>query len=213
MTRMKLLIPFIFVIFGCSCSHTRILDSQSAIQANDLTAILSGCGQQLAGSGFLVCREAEGTTTQNEFLIVHTPPDLECKSEACTFVKIFFTDGRPTLEKSIPKGQALVKIPWTEIVKKPLFDLSDRGTYSVSIRTHYLGPDGIERITFAEGRILMLVVRKEYTSLIENEQDEAFYWIWKTQHNQTIKATTGYRVYVQPWVEQYPRPSPWFDQW
>jgi len=201
---MKLCIPFLFVLFGCSCSHSvKVLDSQSAILANDLTAILSGCGQQLAGSGYLVCRETELQNTRNEFLIVHTPPGLDCKQEACTFVKVFFSDGRPSLEKAIHKGDALIQIPWSEIVGKKVFDLSDRGTYSISIRTHYLGPDGIERIAFAEGRILMLVVRKEYTSLIENEDDEAFYWIWKTKQNQTLKVTTGYRVYIQPWA------TPW----
>ncbi len=195
---MQFLSVFLLLFLGCSCSHSsKILDPQSAIQANDLTAIMSGCGQQLAGSGYLVCREAEAQSTRNEFIIVHTPPQLDCSGDACTFVRVFFADGRPTLEKAIPKGEALIKIPWYEIVNKEAFDISDRGTYSVSIRTHYKGPDGIERVTFSEGRILMFVVRKEYTSLIENEDDEAFYWIWKTELNQTLKVTTGYRVYLE----------------
>lgn len=199
---MPLILFLLISCFGCSCaSQNRVLDSQSAIEANDLTAILSGCGQQLAGSGYLVCRETEGQNAKTEFLIVHSPPTLNCKGDACTFVKVFFQNGRPTLEKSILKGDRILKIPWMELINKESFDLSDRGTYSVSVRTHFIGPDGIERVTYSAGQVFMWVVKKNYISLIENENDEAFYWIWKTAENQTLKVTTGYRVYVEPGLQ------------
>lgn len=191
----------LLISIGCSCSHSyKLLDSESAVSSNDLTAIMSGCGQQLAGSGYLVCREMEGIQTRFEFLEVHTPPDLNCKEENCTFVKLFFPDGRPAIEKSIQKGASSIRISWREITNKEAFEISDRGFYAVSIIAYYSGPDALERKTYADGMIFMHVVRKEYISLIDNEEDENFYWIWKTEQNQTIKVTSGYRVYVEPQI-------------
>jgi hypothetical protein len=189
----------LFPLLGCSCSSPpKLIDPQNAIDYGDLTAIMSGCGQQLASSGYLICRENEGKTSKNEYLVVHTPPGLDCESDTCTYVRVFFPDGRPTLEKSIPKGQALIQIPWSELINKDVFDLTDRGFFSVSVTTHYKGPDNTKLKAFASGMVFMHVVRKAYTSLIENEDDENFTWIWKTENNQTLKVTTGWRVYVEP---------------
>ncbi len=191
-----LLVHILFFI-GCSCTHTsKQLDKQSAVENNDLTALMSGCGQQLVNSGYLICRENEGQVSKDEHLIIHTPPDLKCESDHCTYVKVFFPDGKPTLEKSIPSVTPLLRISWSEIVNKPVFDITDRGFYAVSITMKYLGPDGVERQTYAQGMVFMHVVRKEYTSLIENQDDPNFNWTWKTDQNQTIKMTTGYRVFV-----------------
>ena len=187
----------LIILSGCSCTHTaKQLDNQSAVENNDLTALMSGCGQQLVNSGYLVCRENEGQATKDEFLVIHTPPDLKCNTDNCTYAKVFFPDGRPTLEKGIPSGTSLLRISWEEIVNKSIFVLTDRGFYAVSITTKYLGSDGQERQSYAQGMIFMHVVKKNYTSLVENQDDPNFTWIWKTPQNQTIKMTTGYRVYV-----------------
>jgi hypothetical protein len=193
------LISILFIFFSCSCTRSLKIDPQSAIDSNDLTAILSGCGQQLANSGYLICRQPQGQNTRETFLVVHTPPNLDCDGDACTYVKVFFPNGSPTLEKSIPKGSDPIRIPWNEIVNKDKFDLTDRGFYAVSVTTHFKGPNGEDMRTYASGMVFMHVVRKEYTSLYENENDEYFKWAWKTEKNQMLKVTTGYRVYVEPY--------------
>ena len=177
------------------------MDPQSAVDGNDLTALISGCGAQLAHSGYLVCRQVESQPTREAFLVFHTPPQLNCQEEFCTYIKVFLPDGRPTLEKAIPKGESSIQVYWNELTDQETFSLSDRGFYGVSVTTYYLGPEGKRLKTFSSGLIFMHVTRKQYTSLFENEFDENFVWIWKTQYYQTLKVTTGYRAYVSPKTE------------
>ncbi len=189
------LLSILLGCLGCSCTTPAALDSQSAVEGNDLTAILSGCGQQLAGSGYLVCRQPEGKATSQEMIVVHTPPNLNCEETACTFVKVFFPDGRPALEIAIPKGKSFSEISWKDLLGKDLFDITDRGFYAVSVTTHFLHEGQILK-TYAEGMIFMHVVKRAYMSLIESKDDENFRWIWQTPRNQSIKLTSGYRVYI-----------------
>jgi hypothetical protein len=85
---------------------------------------------------------------------------------------------------------------WSELVNKPLFNISDRGFFGISITLNFKDKDGIPHKTFSNGYIFMHVVKKEYLSLLENEEDENFVWSWKTTTNQIIKMTTGARVFV-----------------
>ena len=189
---------FTMALVGCSCTTLpKIQDTQSAVAANDLTALISGCGQNQVGVGYLVCREIEGGETHQEFLYIHAPPNLSCDdSGACVYFKIFYPDGRPTYEGNIKKGEAFAKIPLSALVDKSTFDLSDRDFYGISITLKYKSSDGIERKTYADGYLFLHVVRKNYVSLLEAENDEAFVWQWQTKENQTIKMTTGFRVFV-----------------
>jgi hypothetical protein len=186
----------ILLLCGCSCSHFGKLDPQRAI-GNDYTVFMSGCGRETVVSDAILCRVIAGLTTKTEVLEFHAPPDSDCKGEHCTYVKIFFPDGRPALEKSIPKGQSTLNVPWSEMMGKESFDLTDRGLFSVTVEMHYLDPQGEERRMYMEGMIFLRVISPSYTSLELSEDDENFYWVWK-EKKQTLKLTTGGRAYVGP---------------
>jgi hypothetical protein len=186
----------LFILASCSCATSKVADPQSAVGSNDLTALISGCGQQQVGVGYIVCRMREGQTTQLEQIRVHAPPNLTCDEDACVFFRIYFPDGRPTYEGVVKKGESFAQVPFSEIVDKKTFDISDRGFYGVSVTLHYKDSNGVACRTYADGYIFMHVVKKEYVSLIENQEDENFVWTWKTKANQTIKMTTGFRVFV-----------------
>jgi hypothetical protein len=187
----------LFELFGCSCTTTPRLDPQSSVSANDLTALVSGCGQQVT-VGYLVCRMSEGSAA-DENIYIHAPPNLKCDDDkACVFFKIFFPDGRPTYEGVVKRGESYASVSWSEITNKKTFDPGDRGFYGVSITINYKGPDGMPLKTYADGYVFFHVVKKEYISLTENEEDESYVWKWKAPTNQTIKMTTGSRVYVSP---------------
>jgi hypothetical protein len=55
--------------------------------------------------------------------------------------------------------------------------------------------------TYSDGYIFLHVVEKEYIALNDSGgEDENFVWTWTTKTNQTVKVTTGFRVYVSPIV-------------
>jgi len=185
-----------------SCSRLpKVLDSQSAILGNDLTALMS-CNQAQVSVGWLVCREIEGTSAESEYLFVHAPPQVQCENEkACVYFKIFFPDGRPTYEGNVKKGESYAKVPLSQIIDSNTFDQTTRGVYAVSVSMNYLTSDGVERKTFADGYLIVHLVKKNYTSLLENPEAEEFAWTWSVKNRfnrltQIIKMTTGFRVYV-----------------
>lgn len=189
------LLTLILMFVGCSCTSAKLkLDPQNAIEGNDLTALISGCGQQI-NSGYLVCRMIEGSTS-NEYIYIHAPPNVDCDGDACTYFRIYFPDGKPTYEGVVKKGESFAKVAWSEIINKPKFDISDRGFYALSITLNFKDSFGNSRKTYADGYLFMHVVKKEYTSLLENERNEYFVWEWIAPTNQTVKMTTGFRVYV-----------------
>ena len=191
-------IVLLFVLASCSCSQAiKKLDSQSAVGGGDVTALLSGCGANQIGIGYIVCRMPEGRAT-NDSIKVHAPPEVNCDDEnACVFFKIFFPDGRPTYVGSIPKGKSYASVSWSEMLDKKAFDPGDRGFYGVSVTIHYKGPDGVPMKSYSDGYIFLHVIKKEYVSLSDSGgEDENFVWSWKSDTSQTVKMTTGARVFV-----------------
>jgi hypothetical protein len=191
-----------FILASCSCSQAiKKLDQQSAVGGGDVTTLLSGCGANQIGIGYIVCRMPEGSAT-NDSIEVHVPPNVTCDDDkACVYFKIYLPGGRPTYEGSILKGNSYASVPWSEIVDKKTFDPGDRGFYGVSVTVNYRGPDGIHMKTYSNGYIFLHVVKKEYIALNDSGgEDEYFVWTWQTKTNQTVKVTTGLRVYVSPVV-------------
>lgn len=192
---------FWLTLFGCSCAVSKVkLDPQNAIEANDLTSIMSGsaCGEQIS-VGYLVCRIPEGTDAKAEYFQIHAPPNIDCDDEhACVYFRVYFPNGRPTYEGVVKKGEAFEKIPMDAIINKPVFDLADRGFFGISVTIYSKGPSGMDIKTYSNGYLFLHVVKREYISLLENSENENFRWVWGTQTNQIIKLTTGGRVYVSP---------------
>lgn len=192
-------LPFVLLLLACcSCSQAiKKLDPQSAVEAGDLTTLLSGCGANQIGIGYVVCRMPEGSST-NDSIEVHAPPNVGCDDEkACVYFRIYFPDGRPTYIGSIPKGESYASVSWSELLDKKTFDPGDRGFYGVSVTVNYKGPDSMPMKAYSDGYIFLHVVKKEYISLNDSGgEDENFVWSWKSKTNQTVKMTTGARVFV-----------------
>ena len=195
------LTPFVLLLSVLSCTfalkptqtHPDKLDPQSAIEAHDVTGLIEGCGVPIT-TGFFVCRKTEGDLA-GDFLTFVAPP-VHCEGkEPCVTFKIFFLDGSPALGSSIPKGKTRVEIPWSQILKRDHFELSDRGFWGFSYEIRYVLNDGIERTTYAQGDIYLRVLKKGYIPLHLTNEDSHFLWEWK-EGNQTLKSTTGMRTFV-----------------
>ena len=185
----------------CACTNTpKVLDSQNAVAANDLTTLISGCGVNPIGIGYIACRLPEGTKTKESFLFIHAPPQIQCDESACVHFKIFIPqeEGRNTFEGEIHSGESFTKVSWFDLTDKETLDLSDRGLYAISVALKYKAPSGETLKTYSDGYIFMHVPRKDNTSLIEASEDENYVWTWKAPTGQTVKMTTGARVYVSP---------------
>ncbi len=190
----------IAIVMGCSCTQApKKLDPENAVSAHDFTALISGCGVNQIGIGYIACRMPEGAATADAFLYIHAPPKLNCEGEACVYYKVFIPreGGRNTLEGSIPKGESFAKIPWSDLTDKPQFDLADRGFYGVSVTVHY-EVNGENLKTYSNGYVFMHVTKKGYLSLQESEDNESYVWQWTSPTGQKVKMTTGGRVYVSP---------------
>jgi hypothetical protein len=191
---------FFLSIASCSCSQVpKKLDEQNAVSAGDLTVLLSGCGANQIGIGYIACRQVEGENTDDTFITIHTPPQVNCDEDACVYYKIFIPreGGRGTLEGSIKKSESSAKIAWNDLTDKPRFDIGDRGFYAVSLTIHYKS-NGQNLKSYSSGYIFMHVTKRGYLSLNESSENENFVWIWNTPTNQKAKMTTGGRVYVSP---------------
>jgi hypothetical protein len=138
----------------------------------------------------------EGANAKTAFLQVHAPPNVECSSTSCVYFRIYLPDGRPTYEGSVKKGESFANVVLSELTNKPIFDIGDRGFYAVSVTIHSVGTNGVDIKTHLFGYLFIHVVKRDYISLLENEEDENFRWTWKSPTNQTIKLTTGGRVFV-----------------
>ena len=198
--KIKSLLSIFFLAFALSsCSAAvRKIDHQTAVGAWDLTSLLSGCGQNQIGIGYLICRLPEQTRIADVSIEIHAPPNLECDDKnSCVHFKIFYPDGRPTYAGAIPKGESYLSIPWSQLLDKEVLDLKDRGFYGVSVVIHYKGPQGITLKSYSNGYIFLHAVRREYVLLSDSGgEDENFVWKWKTKTNQLVKMTTGARVFV-----------------
>lgn len=182
-------------LLGASnCSSTVKVDhSLSAILADDATALLEGCGQQL-NSGILYCRVKEGEVGDASIAMVG--PASACEGDGpCVFYKIFSTDGEPALGGSIPRGQTRAKILWKDLLKRDNFFVGDRGFWTVNHEVHWIDPDGRARVSFSQGEILLRVYKKEYLSLHDIENDPNFAWEW-SEDGVPVKLTSGLRAYV-----------------
>ncbi|CAM6053545.1 unnamed protein product [Sphagnum tenellum] len=102
----------------------------------------------------------EGNHTKDEYLTFHVPPDLNCKADKCSYVRVYFSDGRPMYEGAIPKGGATLKLSMQELLNKEKFELSDRGFYGVSIELIFTGL-----------QILFLILKAYFDS--SNTQEKA----------------------------------------
>jgi len=194
--KILLLIMCLFAFLGAGrCSLVQVTPDtiMSAVEAEDYTVLIEGCGNQLV-PGYTYCRVREGDSTGHNIALVG-PPTVCKKPDACIFYKIYFPDGSPSIGGGIPKGQTKVEIPWTDLTKKTQFEVGDRGFWPITMEVYWIDPDGNEMQSFAIGEIRLRVFRQEYLPLNNVASDPNFVWVWN-QDGLTVKMTTGIRAYV-----------------
>jgi hypothetical protein len=157
-----------------ACAPTLYSDpGPYAFNANDTTALLSGCGQR-AAAGFLYCRFQSGTLPAGE-IVVMVPP-VECGAESCASVTILAPDGSQALAVDVPKGKTWIVIPWTALVGPGPFQDFQRGFYPVLVRWSWLDATGTVQAAMAEGEIRLRVHHATYTPLTYDPSSQTWTW-------------------------------------
>lgn len=181
------------IAIGLLCSRCAPMLAEDrgvfAIEANDPTAILSGCGSS-ANVGFLYCRLPEGWTPTGEITVV-VPPS-SCGGESCARVVVFRPDGGRALDAAVPAGATRYAIPWSKLVGSSPLERAARGFWPVLVTWSWLNADGLLEQTAVEGEIRMRVYRAGYQPL----GAEPSRWMWKIGAL-TFRATERGRVSIE----------------
>lgn len=175
---------------GASCKYAVNIDSSPvfAMDANDATAIIEGCGSQPI-VGYTYCKVREGDPTTGTIKI--KVPLAACERQSCANVKVFFPDGSPTLGLELPRGETEIEISWKDIVKKDTFEKDARGFWPVLVEWFWVDANGFENRTIVEGEIRMRVLSREYIPLHEIRDAVQFGWRWYDNDGVYRMSTAG----------------------
>lgn len=173
---------------NCTGKIKVIDDSMAAPLANDVTVVISGCGHQPI-VGYTHCRVMEGPI-EGQIVTIHGPAS-ECQRDNCVFWEIFLPDGMPSMSGAFNKKETRVSIPWKDIVKGNDFLAEQRGFYGVRLKWYWVGADGRERFSFADGEIRLRVLKKEYTPLHDSKESPFFAWSWVDDAGMYHMTTSG----------------------
>ena len=165
------------------------------LAAGDATALIEGCGNQLV-PGYTYCRVMEGEVANSSVYIVAPPAACE-GDEPCTTFKIFMPTGEAPVEGSIPRGQTRGAVRWADLLRRPTFQVGDRGFWPVVVATRWLDAEGREQFTQVDGEIRVRVYRRGYVPLQDAAVDENFAYSW-TEGGLPVRVTSTGRAYVGP---------------
>lgn len=147
-----------------------------AVESNDKTVVIDGCGNQPA-VGFTYCRKREGDPTTGT-LTLYAPP-TRCRTAPCASFLLFFPDGSPSLGFEMKSGQTSQKVEWRELTKSDSFQKDMRGFWPVLLKWKWISDqDGQEYESIAEGEIRLRVLARDYLPLDAVKWDPNFAWKW-----------------------------------
>lgn len=191
--------------------------TKSTVVDGDATAMVQGCGNQPV-VGFAYCRKQEGDSTDD--VITFIGPPSKCARETCVFIKVFNNQGDLVFGAPIPKDQTQLTVTWRQLLDQPkdkgvvlkndgtpvvpsqnldVFSLSQRGFWSWNLQVYFIGEDGRERQSQAQGDIVLRIYKKSYTPLHEVSNDPNFIWEWQMPYlglPWDFKMTSSLRSYV-----------------
>jgi len=190
---MRSLIFALVALTGC-CPALQYHDvGPFALESNDTTAILVGCGNRIP-SGSLYCRMQAGTEPAGDVAVL--VPPVNCAGTTCATVTVWGPDASTIVDKTVQKGQTVVVLPWRTLVGPGPMQERQRGFYPVLVRWTWTDPQtGVELSAGAEGEIRLRVHRKDYQPLTFDPS--SFTWQW-TLGGKTFGATEKGRTSVQP---------------
>ncbi len=181
-----------FLATGCAPALKYNDAGPFPFEANDVTALLVGCGQR-AAVGSLYCRFQAGTQPTGELVVV--VPPVSCAADSCATVTVFGPDATTVVDRSIPKGQTYVVIPWSQIVGPGPFAERQRGFYPVLVKWTWTDPQtGVELAAAAEGEVRLRVHKRDYAPLTFDPATQT--WTW-TVGGVTFGATEKGRAAVR----------------
>lgn len=166
----------------------------STVLDGDATGLVEGCGNQPI-VGFTYCRVQEGDNSSQVVWFIGPPSECDQK-DSCVFFKAWDNQGQLVWGGSIPKGRTRVAVSWKTLLSSPTFELGHRGFWTWNIQVFWKDPDGKERISTAQGDIVLRVYRNGYLPLHEVLDDPSYVWTWN-DHNYLYRMTSGLRAFIR----------------
>lgn len=185
------------ILSACAAVHDRVpLDpvTESTALDGDATGIVEGCGHQ-PQVGFTYCRVKEGDATDGQIYFLGPPSECDQK-DSCSYIKVWDNTGVLIWGGSIPKGRTRIGVSWMKLLSSPIFQLSHRGFFTWNTEVYWKDPDGRERVSKAQGDIVVRVFKSSYLPLDQVGADPSFVWSWSEGHC-TYKMTAGLRAYLK----------------
>jgi hypothetical protein len=186
---------FILVLvlfFSTSCSNVVIDSSVGAVESNDTTATVQGCGNPPI-AGYTYCRKSVGDAT-NDF-IVFVAPVTKCNAPPCAEWKIFDADLQPIAGDFFSATTSTAKVYWSTITGKSTFDQNDLGIFPFEFKIRYLNNQDQEGSFFVQGEIRLRVLATKYISL-DNTPNDSNFTFFNTYNGYQVKMTTAGRSTV-----------------
>lgn len=183
---------------AANCVHGRVVADTSpisALEANDSTVMISGCGNQPV-VGYTYCRVHQGQSTDQIRLTLMAPP-VKCKTKPCVTFKIFFPSGEPAQGYSVPDGASSIDLTWKDLLKESTFQKNYAGFWQVLMEWSWVDTQGNENKSAALGEIRLRVLDPAYTALQDVTDDKNFAWQW-VSGNQGFAMTTAGRAATRP---------------
>lgn len=173
-----LLLASVFTLGASNCSGVKMRSDSTTVlaaEANDVTVIIQGCGQQPI-VGYTYCRVREGSPTSQ--LVTFMAPPIKCKTKPCITYTVYYPNGEPTKDIAVPDGKTQVSLSFADLTKRSAFIKFDRGFWPVVMKYRWIDQAGNEFTTTAEGEIRLRVLALQYVSLINSPNDPNLVWKW-----------------------------------
>lgn len=140
------------------CQGTLGIDpSLPAVQADDLTLVMSGC-EAVPGRGMDICRVKEGQPIESVWRLVVPVGKNHFISGELT---AYFRD----LSKSYALKEPLLEIPWKDFFGNVHWDTTHDGEVMALAQIRWKTPSGVEEIWRARGIAKIVVTKPGYDPL------------------------------------------------
>jgi hypothetical protein len=188
----KSVIVLLLLFLTVSCDTLVIDNGVSAVVGKDSTGPIRACGNQPI-VGYTYCRKKEGSAAGDRLWFYG--PKTNCERQACVYFKIYFPDGTPSYEGSIPKNETKAFVLWSDLIKSDTFVIGDRGFWPYVYTVYWNDDNGNERSSRSDGDIRLRVYHKDYEPLHNSTDNPNFTFEW-TDDGHVFKVTTGLRMFI-----------------
>lgn len=130
--------------------------SINAVEAGDYTLAMTACGAA-PGGGLDICRVNEKDPVTSVWTLILPSGTLGGELD------VSYKD--VTRAYAVAKGQAVVKIPFADIIGHPIWELADDGQVLAVGKLRYINSAGVEQEWFARGLAELIVTKQGYAVL------------------------------------------------